>query len=107
MVSVQTESRSEAAWSRAWSGACRVRCPNRANRVASRPQPRVPRSVVSAFSAVSVTGAVSRGEWVTLTGSVNPVVLVEHRVGVGFSEGSNFYKIRPIFKASNFYKIRA
>ena len=30
-----------------------------------------------------------------------------HRVRVGFLEVSNFYKIRPIFKASNFYKIRA
>ena len=30
-----------------------------------------------------------------------------HRVDLGFSRVSNFYKIRPIFKASNFYKIRA
>ena len=38
---------------------------------------------------------------------VRASVTDSHRVGVGFSEGSNFYKIRPIFKASNFYKIRA
>ena len=36
---------------------------------------------------------------------VRASVTDSHRVGVGFSEGSNFYKIRPIFKASNFYKI--
>ena len=38
-----------------------------------------------------------------LTMCMHPI----HRVRVGFSEVSNFYKIRPIFKASNFYKIRA
>ena len=37
----------------------------------------------------------------------DPYPFLTHRVDLGFSRVSNFYKIRPIFKASNFYKIRA
>ena len=49
--------------------------------------------------------AVSRTVCVRLSPGL--YVVCDHRVDLGFSRVSNFYKIRPIFKASNFYKIRA